>query len=67
MERELGSVEDLIAHGELDRVTQWLGEHIHRYGRLYPPCRLLEMCCGGFDPQFYIDYLTEKYTELYHL
>ena len=67
MERELGSVEDLISHGELDRVTQWLGEHIHRYGRLYPPCRLLEMCCGGFDPQFYIDYLTGKYTELYHL
>lgn len=67
MEQQIGSLESLVEAGRLDRVTEWLGEHIHRHGQMYPPKELLEMCCGAFDPKFYTDYLTKKYTELYAL
>lgn len=67
MEQEIGTIEDLVSAGELQKITQWLHEHIHQYGSLYKPGELLEKCCGKFDPQYFIDYLTEKYTDIYEL
>ncbi len=67
MEQDIGSVEALVAKGELHKVTEWLAQHIHRYGQLYQPGELFERTCGKFDAKYYTDYLTEKYTELYAL
>ncbi len=67
MEQELGKLEDVIAADGLDQITQWLHDHIHRFGSLYKPGELFENCCGKFDAKYYIDYLTEKYTALYQL
>ncbi len=53
--------------GDLTKVKAWLHEHIHRHAGLYQPTTLFEMACGKFNPQYYTDYLTEKYTNLYHL
>ena len=67
MEQEIGSVADLIRNGELCKVTAWLREHIHRHAGFHKPGKLFEMVCGTFDPKFYTDYLTEKYSRLYEL
>ncbi len=57
-----------VAKGNLAVITDWLKEHIHRYGCMYYPADLLEMACGEpFNPQYYTDYLTKKYTEIYNL
>lgn len=56
-----------IALGDLRQVKGWLQSHIHRHGSLYQPAKLFEMACGPFDARHYTDYLTKKYTELYHL
>lgn len=54
--------------GDLTPITAWLGEHIHRYGRLLKPAQLLENAMGApFDPNCYINYLTRKFSALYHL
>lgn len=54
--------------GDLSPITAWLGEHIHRYGRLLKPAQLLENAMGApFDPNCYVDYLTRKFSALYHL
>lgn len=67
MERELGPVAGEIALGDLSRIKGWLHDHIHRYAGFYKPGTLFENACGKFDPRFYADYLTEKYTALYQL
>ncbi len=67
MEKELGDIWADIARGDLTRVTGWLKEHIHRHASMYRPGELFEKTCGKFDAQYYVDYLTEKYTRLYNL
>lgn len=67
MEGELGPIDTLIREGKLRVITQWLGEHIHRFGNLYAPGELLRRCCGSFDPKYYTDYLKKKYTAVYEL
>lgn len=67
MEKDLGPVFADVANGDLSRIKGWLREHIHRYAGFYKPGQLFEMACGKFDAKYYTDYLTEKYTKLYHL
>lgn len=57
-----------VERGDLSRITGWLGEKIHRHGRLLTPPALLENAIGGpFDPECYVRYLTQKFTDLYRL
>ncbi|MBR3764624.1 MAG: carboxypeptidase M32, partial [Clostridia bacterium] len=57
-----------VEKGDLSRITAWLGEKIHRHGRMLTPPALLANTIGGpFDPECYVRYLTKKFTELYHL
>lgn len=57
-----------IEKGDLSRVTAWLGEKIHRHGKLLTPPQLLKNAIGAdFDPNCYVDYLTKKFTSLYNL
>ena len=67
MEKDMPDMWEKVAAGDLSGVTEWLHSKIHVYGSLYKPAELMEQICGGFDPQYYIDYLTGKYTELYKL
>ena len=56
-----------VARGSLSGVTGWLREHVHQYGQLLEPAAIVKNACGEFDPHYYLDYLTRKYTELYNL
>ena len=67
MEKDLGDVFRKVSQGDLSQITQWLREHIHRYASFRKPGELFRSVCGEFDAKYYTDYLTEKYTELYHL
>ena len=49
-------------------LMNWLTEHIHQYGRVYTPSQLMERSTGSvLRADYYLDYLEEKYTRLYHL
>ena len=67
MESDLGDIWANVAAGDLTKVTGWLKEKIHRHASFHKPGELFESVCGKFDAKFYTDYLTEKYTKLYHL
>ena len=67
MQKDLGELNDRLARADLTDVKAWLAEHIHRHASLYQPSVLLENACGAFDPEHYVRYLTEKFTELYGL
>lgn len=67
MKKEL-DVDALIAAGNLKPIVEWLGEHLYRFGSMMDPGELLEQCCGEpFDPTYFTDYLTEKFSRIYGL
>ena len=53
--------------GDIAPVTAWLREHIHRFGNFKKPAAIFEDACGKFAPQFFADYLTEKFSRIYGL
>jgi carboxypeptidase Taq len=67
MENDLGNIDEEISKNGVSNIKAWLGNRIHQHASLYKPGELLENVCGKFDAQYYIDYLTKKFTELYQL
>ena len=58
--------EGLLRRGDLGPIREFLREHIHRYGKLKTSRQILKDVTGeDFNPQYYVDYLTEKYGKLY--
>ncbi|MBQ3868611.1 MAG: carboxypeptidase M32 [Clostridia bacterium] len=56
-----------VAAGNLTPVSDWLREHIWKYGKLYSPSELFRRTCGEFRPEVFIAYLNKKYREIYKL
>ena len=57
-----------VAKGDLKPIVAWLTEKIYQYGQLLRPDELILNACGApFDPMYYVRYLKEKYSALYHL
>ena len=56
-----------VEKGEFAEIKSWLIEKVHRHGRRYPSLdALLEDQLGEkLNPKYFIDYLTEKYSNLY--
>ena len=53
---------------DFKKITLYLKDHVQKYGALYPLDEILIKATDqSFDPDFYISYLKEKYTALYHL
>ena len=58
----------LLRQGELEVIREVLRRHIHRFGKMKDSRQLLRDMTGeDFKPQYYVDYLKEKYGKLYCL
>ncbi|MGI6315545.1 MAG: carboxypeptidase M32 [Christensenellales bacterium] len=67
MEKDL-PVFRMVEENNLAPIVEWLAQRIYRYGRMLHPDQVMENCCGAaFEPAFYTDYLTRKFTEIYKL
>ncbi len=59
-------IDGLLREGKLAAITDYLREHIHRYGKLKTSRQLLKEVTGeDFNPEYYTDYLIDKYSRLY--
>ena len=68
LRRDLPGLDAALAAGDLAAPVAWLGERIHRRGRLRPPSRLVAEACGRDPaPATLLAYLEAKYGELYDL
>ena len=64
--RKTVDVDGCLEKGDLAPVNGWLKENVHRHGAVLLPGDLLKQATGEpFDPKYYIDYLGEKFTDLY--
>jgi carboxypeptidase Taq len=62
---DLGDLDEQFERGEFDSLREWLGEHVHRWGRAFEPPQLLERAVGGpLDAEPYIAYLRRKVEAL---
>lgn len=60
------NVQASVAAGKLQPILDWLTDRIWKYGMLKTPGELIEIACGAeFDPKYYIDYITEKFSSIY--
>ena len=67
MKKEM-DFEGLLEEGRLDVIREYLREHIHQYGKLKTSRQILKDVTGeDFDPKYYIEYLKEKYSQVYGL
>ena len=58
---ELGDLDAEFERGEFGPLREWLGEHVHRWGRVFEPAELLERIAGGpLDAGPYLAYLRAK-------
>ncbi len=58
--------EGLLRRGDIKTIGEFLRENIHRHGKLKTSRQmLLDITGEDFNPQYYIDYLTDKYGKLY--
>ncbi len=66
--REDLDVDGLVREGEFEPIREWLREHVHRHGRRYPADELIEVATGEpLTADYFVEYATEKYTDLYGL
>lgn len=61
-------VDRVLENQNLKKITDWLGEKIHKYGRLKDTPEIIKKVTGEeLNPKYYIDYLKEKYSKIYQI
>ncbi|MFX1513771.1 MAG: carboxypeptidase M32, partial [Promethearchaeota archaeon] len=64
--QEIPDWKELLRQGEVLKLKEWLTKHIYQIGDLYNPLDLIKHVTGEeLNPQYFINYLTEKYSQLY--
>ena len=65
MDKKL-NVEKSLEAGKLDKIREYLRKNVHQYGMSKTAEEFLVDITGeGFNPRYYIEYLTGKFTELF--
>jgi carboxypeptidase Taq len=68
VQEDIPDLHDQIKRGEFSQLTAWMTDKVHRHGAKYEPQELVQRITGSkIDQDPYLRYLTNKYTEIYHL
>jgi carboxypeptidase Taq len=61
-------VDDALRNGRYTDCIAWLKEHVQKYGARLNADEIMRKATGEpFDPDYFLNYLEEKYTALYNL
>lgn len=68
IQADLPELDREISKGRFDSLLEWLRRNLHNYGRKYEPQVLMKKITGArINPDAYVRYLTDKYSEIYNL
>ncbi len=57
-----------IEKGNFSNILNWLRENVHKYGRIMTADEIIKKTCGeGLNSKVFVDYLKNKYYELYEI
>ena len=63
IEKDLGSIDDILAAGDIKKITAWLKENIHQYGSTRISSEVLKTVCGKeLTAEPLIKYFKKKYS-----
>lgn len=63
IERDLGSIDELLEKGQIREITKYLGENIHQFGGAYNSREVIERVCKKeISAKPLIDYFMKKYS-----
>ncbi|NLC19203.1 MAG: carboxypeptidase M32 [Clostridiales bacterium] len=66
--KEKMPVSEYLRQGNITPIREFLRDNIHKYGATKNTNEILKDLCGEeFKPDYYINYLKEKYSRLYEL
>ncbi|MGP7816014.1 carboxypeptidase M32 [Niallia sp. 01092] len=66
--KDIPDFDALLEKGELQLIKEWLNEKIHQYGKTKKPLEILNDVTGeGLNPTYLINYLSDKYRDVYKL
>lgn len=64
--QEMPDLDAQMERGEFLALREWLREHLHRYGRKFPPKETIVRVAGGpIDPEPFLRYVGAKVSDLY--
>jgi carboxypeptidase Taq len=67
MKKEM-DFDQLLRDGKMGVIKEYLRSHIHQYGKMKTSREILKAATGeDFSPEYFIDYLKEKYHKIYGL
>jgi carboxypeptidase Taq len=65
IERDLGSIEQIISQQKFGELVSWLDTHIYRYGKKLTPEKLVQKATGeDLSANYFLSYLKEKYEKI---
>ncbi|GAA4860790.1 carboxypeptidase [Paenibacillus vulneris] len=68
LRKELPDFDQLIEEGKLLPIKDWLTDKIYQYGKELSPNEIILQVTGEeLNPDYLVDYLTEKYSDIYKL
>ncbi|MBE1441774.1 carboxypeptidase M32 [Paenibacillus sp. OAS669] len=68
LRKELPDFDQLIEGGKLLPIKEWLTDKIYQYGKELSPNEIILQVTGEeLNPDYLVDYLTEKYSDIYKL
>lgn len=68
MNKQIGDIDEKLRNGEFESIHTWLKQNVHQHGAVYTPGELVLKVSGEkLKPDYYINYLRKKYSEVYNI
>ena len=68
LKKDVGDTDEVLRHGQLGAIRNWLHDHIYVYGQRLYPNELLKAATGeSLQAGPFVNYLENKYGALYNL
>jgi carboxypeptidase Taq len=68
LSKSIRNWQDVLAQGNFRPIKEWLGENCHKLGVQFDSVEMIEHITGEeLSAQYFIDYITKKYSSLYQL
>ncbi|HOB15772.1 MAG TPA: carboxypeptidase M32 [Defluviitoga sp.] len=68
LKQDIPSYSSDLEKGEATSIINWLKDNIHQYGKMVEPQELIYRVTGEkLNPKYFVDYITNKYTEIYNI
>ncbi|ASN07373.1 carboxypeptidase M32 [Virgibacillus necropolis] len=66
--RKKMDIDKQIASGDFTPIKEWLTKNIHQYGKMKKPLEIVkDVTDENLNPNYLVNYLTEKYSGIYKL